>query len=149
MRWAAIGAGVVVMLAIALPWFVIVAMREPRAWHVWFTEISRIDATESKPDRWYTYLSIIPYAAPWSVFLIAGLIGAGRAMRRRDTAQLLFAAVMLVVPLLIMSFFKDRAERYMLPVIPAAGGCAPSRGSRRFVRCARGALRFKGCTGCC
>src|SRR4029079_12735067 len=73
----------------------------------------------------YSYLGIVPYAAPWSVFLVAGLIGAAGTMTKRENARLVFTAALLVVPLLIMSFFKDRAERYMLPMIPAAAAvCA-------------------------
>jgi 4-amino-4-deoxy-L-arabinose transferase-like glycosyltransferase len=121
----AIGAGIVVTFIVALPWFGYVLGREPRAWGVWFSEVTRVDATESKPDRWYSYLAIVPYAAPWSVFLIAGLVGAFVAQAKRDNARLVFAATLLVVPLLVMSFFKDRAERYMLPMVPAAAAvCA-------------------------
>ncbi len=125
LRWGAIILGLLVMLLVALPWFGYVLGREPRAWGVWFSEVSRVDATESKPDRWYSYLGVVPYAVPWSVFLVAGLIGAVVALTKRDNTRLIYASALLVVPLLIMSFFKDRAERYMLPMIPAAAAvCA-------------------------
>ena len=82
--WSAIVGGLVIMLAIALPWFTLVAAGEGHAWHVWFSEISRVDATDTKPDRWYSYLAIVPYAAPWISFFVAALVGAGFALARRE-----------------------------------------------------------------
>jgi 4-amino-4-deoxy-L-arabinose transferase-like glycosyltransferase len=119
-QWRPVLAGLAVALLIGLPWFVIVAARESAAWQVWFSEVSRIDATDAAPDAWYSQLLMILYATPWMIYLIAGLLGSAVATARRKDPPLVFAATMLVVPLVIMSLFKDRVIRYTLPLVPAA-----------------------------
>jgi 4-amino-4-deoxy-L-arabinose transferase-like glycosyltransferase len=108
--------GVGVMLAVALPWVILVLRREPDALSIWFTEITRQGATESKSGRWYSYVSLVPYTIPWILFFLIGLIVA--ANRRRATDWLIL--LLLVVPVLVMSLAEDRAQRYLLPMLPAA-----------------------------
>jgi len=119
-RWSAVFAGLVVTVLLGLPWFAIVALREPDAWRVWLSEVSRIGATEAEPDAWYSYAQIVPLTAPWIGYFIVGLVGAAAATLKRTRPSLVFAATMLVVPILVMSLFQDRVLRYALPLVPAA-----------------------------
>jgi 4-amino-4-deoxy-L-arabinose transferase-like glycosyltransferase len=108
--------GVVTFLALALPWFLLVLRQEPNAIRIWFTEVTREGATESKPKPWYTYGILLPYLAPWFVFLIGGAIIAVRHLASREILPIF----LLVAPIVLMSFAKDRDVRYLLPMLPAA-----------------------------
>lgn len=108
-------AGLAGFAAIGLPWFVLVMIHQPDAAAVWFREVTRLGARQASADKWYTYLAIIPYLAPWCVFFIAGLTRAMSHSRIR-----LLPVVLLIVPLAIMSLAPDRNVRYMLPLLPAA-----------------------------
>jgi len=110
--------GLLIFAAVALPWFLHVYLVVPNVWHTWFTEVSRQGATDLKPDSPLTYLQLIPSLWPWIVFGFIGLLAC------RDDRRLRIALVQIVLPLLVMTLFKDRKERYLLPMIaPAAVLC--------------------------
>jgi 4-amino-4-deoxy-L-arabinose transferase-like glycosyltransferase len=108
--------GLFTFLALALPWFLLVLRQEPNAIRVWFTEVTREGATESKPKPWYTYAILLPYLAPWFVFLVGGVMIAVRHLASREILPIF----LLAVPIVLMSFAKDRDVRYLLPMLPAA-----------------------------
>jgi hypothetical protein len=58
------------------------------------------------------YLALLPYLLPWTICFIGGVISARRGM--------LLAVLLTILPLVLMSFYKDRKERYMFPVTGAA-----------------------------
>jgi 4-amino-4-deoxy-L-arabinose transferase-like glycosyltransferase len=111
--------GTVVMLAIAIPWFAYVLRKtaNDNLGNVWLSEVSRVGATDLEPDPWFNYVSIVPFFFPWVVYLISGLVIGGQHLWRRAREQRLLALFMFLVPILIMSFFKDRKERYLLPML--------------------------------
>jgi 4-amino-4-deoxy-L-arabinose transferase-like glycosyltransferase len=79
----------------------------------------------ARPGKWYAYVSFFAFVLPWTVFLIAGIAVVVRDWRTRErderTRGMMLALLMLVVPIVIMSFFRDRKERYLLPmIVPAA-----------------------------
>jgi hypothetical protein len=108
--------GLAAMFAVALPWVILVIQREPQAVSVWMREIFREGATDQKPGKWYSYFALLPYTAPWFVFFIIGLVIGARRRRAGDWLALL----LLLAPVLVMSLAKDRAQRYLLPLLPAA-----------------------------
>lgn len=117
----AIGTGSVLALAIALPWFVAVAIREPTAMSMWLVEVTREGATGREPDKWYSYHSFFTYMAPWIGFFVAGLTLAFLRLRHLDSQRLVYAAMLLVCPIVVLTFFRDRQLRYLLPLVgPAA-----------------------------
>jgi 4-amino-4-deoxy-L-arabinose transferase-like glycosyltransferase len=148
--WALVLLGVLVMLAIALPWPAVVMMRHPHILPAWWTEITREGATQLERDPWYFYLVFFVWMPPMLPFLVAGMwVGAaalaGRRIRdenadrweRWDTdvysermhrytreslarEGLVLAVMLTVVPIVVMSFFKDKPERYLLPMAPPA-----------------------------
>ena len=69
---------------------------------------------------------MIPLLAPWVVFFVVGVLASWRDVRARRPMSpavrgLLVAVLMVIVPIVIMSVFRDRKGRYLLPMaIPAA-----------------------------
>lgn len=128
-RLAPIIIGAVILPALGFGWFVLVWLKNPDVLREWWVEVTRRGATEGAPDPWFNYLLIFPLLFPWCVFFVLGLVrGAtclfsktnlpGRATIRR---QFVFCWLLIVVPILVMSFFRDRKDRYLLPMLaPAA-----------------------------
>ena len=68
-KWTAAVAGAVAMLAVALPWYVVVLRRHPDIMSAWVMEVTREGATQLAPDPWYTYLVFFVWMLPWLSFL--------------------------------------------------------------------------------
>lgn len=128
-RWLSAAAGLVLMLAVALPWYVVVVWSDPKVLAPWLKEVTREGATQLAADPWYTYFVFFLWMAPWVSFVVAGLwLGALSMTSRhagatpwREREGFVLALLLTVVPLLVMSFVKDKNERYALPMVaPAA-----------------------------
>lgn len=107
---APIAIGILLMVAIALPWYLYIYRTVPGAMKIWFTEAT--SERGEKPSSIHQYLLILLYLLPWTVSFIGGAINARRGM--------LLAAFLALLPLLLLSFYKDRKERYMYPMTGAA-----------------------------
>ena len=118
---AATIAGVAIALLVGLPWFVYVIATVPDVAKVWATEVTREGATNLDVSNPIIYLELGLLTAPWLIFGIVGLIALWQLRRVRTAwVPMIFA----VVPLLVMVCFRDRKERYMLPmVMPACVIC--------------------------
>jgi hypothetical protein len=113
--------GLLTFAAVALPWFVIVILT-PRAAGVdalqlWRTEVTREGATELDPSKWYAYVKFFGMVIPWVAFLVAGLVVLPEHRTRRP---LVFGLIFTLTPILIMTCFRDRKDRYLLPMMSAA-----------------------------
>jgi hypothetical protein len=120
------------MLLIALPWFAWVMHRYPNTLSGWWIEVTRVGATQLPADPWYTYLVILPWLVPWLPWFVAGawvaVAQAGNQAPTNPTPSdrawrdgTLAALFLVAVPIVLMSFFKDKNERYLLPMLaPAA-----------------------------
>jgi 4-amino-4-deoxy-L-arabinose transferase-like glycosyltransferase len=121
-RWQPLLAGIVVMLAVGGAWYAIVLARVPGVWSQWLAEVTRVGATDNAGDNPLSYLTILPYLLPWTPFAVVGAVEA--ILRYRDARELtgpMLALLTVVVPVVVMSFFPDRKERYLLPLTaPAA-----------------------------
>jgi 4-amino-4-deoxy-L-arabinose transferase-like glycosyltransferase len=102
--------GTVVMLAIALPWYFYVLQIMPEGRKIWANEI--VDQRGEKPSTVLGYLAFLPYLLPWTICFIGGIISARRGM--------VLAVCLAVLPLVLMTLYKDRKERYMFPMTGAA-----------------------------
>lgn len=117
-RWFGPGAvGLLLMLAVALPWYAYVLTHVPGGRKIWLNEA--VAERGEKPSRIFEYLSFLPFILPWTLAFIAGVVSARRGM--------VLAVVLAILPLLLLTFYKDRKERYMYPVtaagaVIAAGG---------------------------
>ena len=137
-RWLAPALGFAIMLGVGLAWFVYVVWQTPNIQQLWLKEVLRTDPVEKDTSDWWDYISIFPHLMPWLVFFLGGLIegvraffgdcswrkriepaGDGCAARARD--GLVMALLLVLVPVIIMSCFRDRKDRYLLPLAgPAA-----------------------------
>ncbi len=113
-RAIVVGLGALLFCAIALPWFAYVYLTVPDVGGTWATEVSRQDATGLGPDPAYAYLLRIPMNWPWLVVIVVGAIVMWRARSRSD----LYTALLVVVPIAVMTLIPDRKERYLLPMLP-------------------------------
>ncbi len=127
----------VVFLAVAAPWHILAALRNPTQGHVrgflWFYFVNEHFLrylNERVPRDYGTvplavfWVLLLLWLAPWSVFLPQALRAVPlrwRAMRSqlsaRDRANLLFLAWALVIMLFFS--FSTRQEYYNLPAVPA------------------------------
>jgi 4-amino-4-deoxy-L-arabinose transferase-like glycosyltransferase len=113
-------AGIFTTLIVGLPWWLYVMSRIPDAANRLQAEMTGIGVADS-PDPWHSYFLIIVYLMPWTIFFVVGLIQFGMALARRETGPRVLAGMLLIVPIVIMIFFKERHDRYLLPMLgPAA-----------------------------
>lgn len=133
-NWIAISIGsligLILFAAIGLTWFAYVASHNANSWLVWMLEVMRADPSEVASAHWYQYIIELPHFLPWLPLILVGLWQVGRMVfdwrlldpKRRDRAlRLMYAATLFVLPLLIMSFFRDRKPRYLYPFAIPAG----------------------------
>ena len=129
--------GVLLFLLLATPWFIYVYRNVPDVWHIWTTEVTRNGATDLEPGRPWIYVLIGVETWPWVVFGFVGL--AGIWINRRDR-KFWLPVLQVMLPLVVMVWFRDRKERYLLPMIgPAAVICGYGialwlRGMRQHLR---------------
>jgi 4-amino-4-deoxy-L-arabinose transferase-like glycosyltransferase len=134
-------AGTVTMLAIALPWPLSVFLRNPHTLSTWLTEIDRRGAAVASHAppfvNWFAYLTLLPNLLPWLPIFIAGiyLIAKNFRPKKRIAKPITLALLLVIVPIVFLSFFPDRKERYLLPMAgPAAivAAYAATRMKRAF-----------------
>jgi 4-amino-4-deoxy-L-arabinose transferase-like glycosyltransferase len=121
-RWSPLVAAAIVTLAIALPWPIYTLARLPGQIAFWWAQITGGGGREEfSADPPWTYLALIPLLMPWTGLFVIGMID----LFRRRTAAARLAIALVVVPLLIMTCFAEKNERYLLPMLaPAAVVCA-------------------------
>lgn len=114
-------ASTVALLAVGLPWFAYVAISESGAIRRWTVEVTREGATDLPSSSLLQYVQMIPMMTPWAILLVAGAVVIWQHRKTPVGAKLMWALLAVVLPLVVMTLFRDRKERYMLPmVIPAA-----------------------------
>lgn len=109
-------AAALIALALSIPWFAYVLLRNANAMEIWRKEITREGATMLEPDPWWDYVSLIFIVLPWTLFFIAGL---GTAFQERAQRTVRLLICLLIVPIVILSFAKDKNDRYLVPLLPA------------------------------
>ena len=116
--WGPMIAGVAIFLLLALPWFLYVA-RKMDAWKTWYIEVMRQDPVVPKSSP-LNYLTIFALVLPWAAFFIAGSLLAIRQLRQRPLPRIVLALFLVFVPIVVMTVFPDRKERYLVPMQSAA-----------------------------
>jgi 4-amino-4-deoxy-L-arabinose transferase-like glycosyltransferase len=126
--------GFLAMLAIGLGWFVLVVARTPGLFGFFLREEVFARVFTSKHGRnpeWYAPFTIYapvllfgagPAMLVWPVELLKDRAARGwGALRRflKEDERLAFAAIWLIVPLVIFSLAKSRLPFYVLPLFPA------------------------------
>ena len=129
------------MLAIALPWYISTLVSTPGAAAAWWNELRGEGTKSISRDPWLAYWTLLPNVLPWLPLFLAGgcLMWPGLRRARRISLPLF----LLIVPIVVLSLFHDRKERYLLPLVgPVAliAAHAAVRLKRRFILRTRSAL---------
>ena len=112
---------VITAVLIALPWCLMIHLREPDFWNhfFWFEHIQRFTSPNHGQhlDPFWSYLPmIVGGALPWSVFLPAILPSLSRAHLKDSLNR--FSLCWFLLPLLFFSASKGKLATYMLPCFP-------------------------------
>lgn len=123
--------GVPLLVLVAAPWFVAVALRNPEFNHLfWYKQnFQRFTGGAGVPDHWeapYYFLPLLPLIFfPWSAFIPRALLRLPAVFRRartqssdeaaRATVFLVFGALFV---LLFFSASKSKIVTYILPMLP-------------------------------
>ncbi len=123
--------GILLFCAVALPWYVLVQLRNPEFFHVFILQhnLARFstDLYHHEQPFWY----YVPVAAlgllPWLVFVIAATVETvrlwwqdRRAAGQSEEALNVFLIIWLLAPIVFFSLSQSKLPGYILPAIPAA-----------------------------
>lgn len=125
--WRMAGLPLLAALLVALPWGVLIHLREPDFWNYffWHEHIHRFfsaRAQHAKPAYFFLLAAPVMFL-PWSLLLPALAGGAGkrfRALPARERRRLRFAWCWLLAPFLFFSLSRGKLATYILPCFPAA-----------------------------
>ena len=124
--------GILLFLAVALPWYVAVQIRNPPFFREFILQhnLARFSSNlYHHPEPFWYYLPVMALAmAPWTVFVIVAFLRtllAWWAERKSASAEPdlefqlnLFACCWLVVPVVFFSISQSKLPGYILPAIP-------------------------------
>jgi 4-amino-4-deoxy-L-arabinose transferase-like glycosyltransferase len=120
--------GLLLMFAIGFIWFVYAWCDSIDVGRLWFMEVFRTDPAEAATSHGYDYFMLLAMLLPWMFFFIGGAMNAvtqmfsiKRGVDRERAMRLFYALLLILVPLLIMSFFRDRKVRYLYPFTVPCG----------------------------
>jgi 4-amino-4-deoxy-L-arabinose transferase-like glycosyltransferase len=113
-------AGLGLMLAVALPWTLYAMWINRHMLGLVYNELSLgTEAAYETRIRWHGYIVFFPLMLPWLIWFLTGLVEVFRA--GRSAARLWLAIFWLFLPIAVMTFFPERRDRYLLPMVgPAA-----------------------------
>jgi 4-amino-4-deoxy-L-arabinose transferase len=131
-----------VSIAVALPWGVLIALREPDFWHYFFfvEHLQRLAADNAQHSRpsWY-FIALLPLLAfPW-IYLLPAVLG---KLRTESPRLLTLLLVWIAMPLLFFSLARGKLATYILPCFPPFAMLIAIGLSRYLATPATRALRF-------
>jgi len=116
--------GILLGLAIALPWYGLVQLRNPQFVHVFIVEhnLARFGSNlyhHPEPFWYYIPVTLLGWV-PWSIIGIAALVAALRQLRNlvADTLRS-FLLIWIAVVVIFFSMSQSKLPGYVLPAIPA------------------------------
>jgi len=121
--------GILLFLAVALPWFIAVQVRAPQFFREFFLEhnLERFAVTNLYHRRqpfWYYIPVLLLAVAPWSVYFVAGLVEHLRHFRDRAPGTAAhdplprFLVLWIVIFVAFFSISRSKLPGYILPAIP-------------------------------
>jgi 4-amino-4-deoxy-L-arabinose transferase-like glycosyltransferase len=125
--------GILLFLAVALPWYLSVDLRNPQFFREFILEhnLARFSTNlYHHPEPFWYYLPVTALAlAPWIAFVVAAFAAPVRVWWAEREAQSeepdfefqfnLFACCWLIVPVIFFSFSRSKLPGYILPMVPA------------------------------
>ncbi len=131
--------GLAVFFAIAAPWYVLVQLRDPEFFRVFFLEhnLARFGSNlyRHKQPFWYYVPVALAATLPWTVWVIQGVSDAWRGLRlqlsgadvggAKSTGETpgysfeIFLLLWALVPIAFFSLSHSKLPGYILPAIPA------------------------------
>ncbi len=115
-------------LLVALPWSVLIHLREPQFWHYffWNEHVHRFlaDNAQHKKPFWYFFLSAPPMFLPWIFLVPAAVTGffsttaAARTKQNPISPLITFCICWFVFPFLFFSASNGKLLTYILPCFP-------------------------------
>jgi 4-amino-4-deoxy-L-arabinose transferase-like glycosyltransferase len=124
--------GIVLYLAVTMPWYVAVQARNPEFFRVFILEHNFARFSENiyhHPQPFWFYLPVFLLAVmPWMLGLVMAVAESIRPMGRGDRGVFfkpeaswpLFLLIWMLVPILFFSASKSKLPGYILPAVPAA-----------------------------
>ena len=136
--------GLLVMLAVAVPWFVVVCQRNPELWNYFlvFQTVDRVATTvhgRSGPPWFYLPVILVGFF-PWAAALVAALVRAWRKGEVQDRFLLAWFAL----PVILFSCIGSKLPPYILPTFPAAALLVARYWDRSLARMTGLSLAFLG-----
>jgi 4-amino-4-deoxy-L-arabinose transferase-like glycosyltransferase len=114
--------GLVLYLALAMPWFVLVQRANPQFLRVFIFEhnLARYGTNmfQHKQPFWYFLPVLLIALLPWLAIALSSVIKAGREGVRAKSSFELFLALWAVFPVIFFSFSQSKLPGYILPAIP-------------------------------
>lgn len=121
-REARLGSGILIFLAIAAPWFILVSLATDGRWFAEFFYIhhlQRFTRGVAHVEPFYYYLKTLPRDfIPWTLFLVPALLGAKLDLGILRRPQALFFLLWFAVVYFFFSAADTKRDLYLLPLFP-------------------------------
>jgi 4-amino-4-deoxy-L-arabinose transferase-like glycosyltransferase len=117
-----LGSGILLFLAVSVPWFVAVSIRNPEFAHFFFIREHFERFTSTVHDRnqpfWFFVPVLLGTMLPWSFFIPGALVRAWRDRHHEQDRVGIYLLVWVVLILLFFSISSSKLIPYILPVFP-------------------------------
>jgi 4-amino-4-deoxy-L-arabinose transferase-like glycosyltransferase len=117
--------GIVIFLAVVLPWYMAVQHANPNFFREFFIEhnLSRFATNrfQHRQHFWYYVPVLVGGTMPWTVFVIAALVRGLKSLRDKEEALLVFLTIWVLVPFVFFSLSQSKLPGYILPAIAPCG----------------------------
>lgn len=116
--------GILVFCGVALPWYVLVQIRNPEFFRVFILQhnLARFGTNVfHHPEPFWYYLPVTLLGwVPWTVFVVAALVWAICYCREKDhDPSNTFLVIWIFAVLIFFSFSQSKLPGYVLPAVPA------------------------------
>jgi 4-amino-4-deoxy-L-arabinose transferase-like glycosyltransferase len=123
LREMEIGWGLLIFLAVAAPWYVLVSARNADYGSYFFIKNNVMRFLSSRAQHrgplYYYFPALFGGLFPWSCFLPLALIGAFRGLLKKGNEARLFLVLWVAVTFLFFSVARSKLSTYILPLFPA------------------------------
>ncbi|MCP4627270.1 MAG: glycosyltransferase family 39 protein [bacterium] len=124
LREMQVGWGMLVVLAVAAPWYILISIKDPDYLSYFFLKQNFgnfFSADVRHPEPIYYYIPVLMGGMfPWSIFLPLALFRAIRARKSANNDGMLFALLWVAVIFIFFSLASSKLGTYLLPLFPAA-----------------------------